>query len=53
MPKKPHKWGIKAWALADSSNGLFYPNITLILGKTPGVTEKGLGHKVVMDLVSD
>ena len=21
MPKKPHKWGIKAWALADSSNG--------------------------------
>ena len=21
MPKKPHKWGIKAWALADSRNG--------------------------------
>ena len=46
MPKKPHKWGIKAWALADSSNGynqilsyiqfltLFYPNITLILGQS-------------------
>ncbi len=21
MPKKPTKWGIKAWVMADSSNG--------------------------------
>ena len=21
LPKKPHKWGLKAWVLADSSNG--------------------------------
>jgi hypothetical protein len=21
MPKKPHKWGLKAWVLADASNG--------------------------------
>ena len=21
MPKKPHKWGMKAWVLADLSNG--------------------------------
>ena len=21
MPKKPHKWGLKAWVLADSTNG--------------------------------
>jgi len=21
MPKKPHKWGLKAWVLADARNG--------------------------------
>ena len=21
MPKKPHKWGMKAWVLADAANG--------------------------------
>uniref|UniRef100_A0A1X7UWM2 PiggyBac transposable element-derived protein domain-containing protein n=1 Tax=Amphimedon queenslandica TaxID=400682 RepID=A0A1X7UWM2_AMPQE len=30
-----------------------YHNITLFVGKTPGVTEKGLGHKVATELVSD
>uniref|UniRef100_A0A1X7VDF6 PiggyBac transposable element-derived protein domain-containing protein n=1 Tax=Amphimedon queenslandica TaxID=400682 RepID=A0A1X7VDF6_AMPQE len=30
-----------------------YHNITLFVGKTPRVTEKGLGHKVVTELVSD
>ena len=31
MPKKPHKWGIKAWALADSSNG-YISNFKLYTG---------------------
>uniref|UniRef100_A0A1X7U334 PiggyBac transposable element-derived protein domain-containing protein n=1 Tax=Amphimedon queenslandica TaxID=400682 RepID=A0A1X7U334_AMPQE len=30
-----------------------YHNITLFVGKTPGVTEKGLGYKVVTELESD
>ena len=32
MPKKPHKWGIKAWVLADSSNG-YVTNFKLYTGK--------------------
>ena len=32
MPKKPHKWGIKAWALADSSNG-YIVNFKIYTGK--------------------
>ena len=31
MPKKPHKWGIKAWAMADSSNG-YITNFKLYTG---------------------
>lgn len=31
MPKKPTKWGIKAWVLADSSNG-YVANFQLYSG---------------------
>ena len=33
MPKKPTKWGIKAWGLADGSNGYVW-NFKLYTGKT-------------------
>ena len=32
MPKKPTKWGMKAWVLADSTNGYAY-NWKLYTGK--------------------
>ena len=32
MPKKPTKWGIKAWVSADSSNGYVW-NLRLYTGK--------------------
>ena len=32
MPKKPHKWGMKAWVLADAANGYVW-NWKLYTGK--------------------
>ena len=32
MPKKPTKWGLKAWALADSENGYIW-NFKVYTGK--------------------
>ena len=52
MPKKPTKWGLKAWVLADSTNGYVY-NWKLYTGKEGGNNDKGLGHRVVTDLVDD
>ena len=53
MPKKPTKWDMKPWVLADASNGNVY-NWKLYTGKdtssTPG---KRLGHRVVLELVQD
>ena len=52
LPNNPHKWGLKAWVLADSTNG--YPWFwKLYTGKEEGRTEHGLAHRVVMDLVID
>lgn len=52
MPKKPHKWGLKAWVLADSTNGYTWA-WKLYTGKESGTREHGLAHKVVMELVDD
>ena len=54
MPKKPQKWGMKAWVLADSSNGYVW-NWKLYTGKeddTP-VSPFGLAHRVVLELLDD
>ena len=52
LPKKPHKWGLKAWVLADSTNGYTW-GWKLYTGKEGGATEHGLAHRVVMELVND
>ena len=50
MPKKPHKWGPKAWVLADTTNGYCW-DWKLYTGGEGNTTEHGLAHRVVMDLV--
>ena len=65
MHKKPTKWDIKAWLLAESGRG-YVCNFKLYTGKIyllqwllrsytgkekDGVPEQGLAYKVVMDLV--
>ena len=53
MPKKPTKWGMKAWVLADSTNGYVY-NWKLYTGKeTNNTVKKGLAHRVVLELLQD
>ena len=53
MPKKPTKWGMKTWVLADARNGYVY-NWKLYTGKdTSSTSGKGLGHQVVLELVQD
>ena len=53
MPKKPHKWGMKAWVLADSLNGYTW-GWKLYTGKEEGSDPKpGLSHRVVLELVDD
>ena len=51
MPKKPIKWGIKVWTLADAKNG-FISNFQVYLGKAPPneQAEHGLCTRVVLDL---
>ena len=49
MLKKPHKWGMKAWVLTDSSNGYTY-NWELYTGKQGRQEGVGLAHHVVMSL---
>ncbi|KAK0153615.1 PiggyBac transposable element-derived protein 4 [Merluccius polli] len=49
LPLKPTKWGIKVWVLAESSTG-YVSNFQVYTGRD-GRTEKGLAHRVVMDLV--
>ena len=51
MPKKPKKWGLKAWALSDSISGYVW-NWKLYVGKDDEVdTSDGLAYGVVMELV--
>eukprot|EP00731_Ephydatia_muelleri_P003594 Em0001g3594a len=49
MPKKTHKWGLKAWVLADASNGYAW-NWKLYTGKQGRKEGVGLAHHVVMSL---
>ena len=50
MPKKPHKWGMKAWALADSNTGYIW-NWKLYTGKDDDAEQgKLLGERVVLEL---
>ena len=52
LPKKPHKWGMKGWVLADSLNGYTW-GWQLYTGKEGEHAERGLAHRVVMQLVDD
>ena len=52
LPKKPHKWGMKAWVLADATNGYTW-GWKLYTGKEDGRMEMGLAHRVVLELVDD
>jgi hypothetical protein len=49
MPKKPTKWGIKAWVLAGSKSGFVF-NWKLYTGKENDQVEKDLGKTVVLTL---
>ena len=51
MPKKPIKWGIKVWTIADAKNG-FISNFDVYLGKAPPTeaAEHGLCTRVVLEL---
>ena len=49
----PHKWGIKAWVLTDSSHGYIWA-WKLYTGKEEGKSsDLGLSHRVILDLTSD
>ena len=52
LPKKPHKWGLKAWVLADAANGYTW-GWKLYTGKEDGERTIGLAHQVVLQLVED
>ena len=51
LPKKPHKWGLKAWVLADATNGYVW-NWRLYTGKEPRTDGVCLSHHVVLSLSS-
>ena len=51
LPSKPIKWGIKMWALCESDTGYAY-NMQVYTGKVEGQQEKGLAHRVCMDLLA-
>lgn len=52
MPKKPQKWGMKAWVLADSNTGYTW-SWKLYTGKESEPPQLGLAHRVVLELVDD
>ena len=53
MPMKPVRRGIKTWVLADATNG-YISAMQVYTGKKAGsVPERGLGYRVVTDLVRD
>ncbi len=51
-PKKPHKWGMKAWVLADSATSYMW-GWKLYTGKEGDQRGCGLADRVVLDLVDD
>ena len=48
LPKKPKKWGIQLWVLADFSKG-YVPAFNIYIGASDSV-QHGLGYSVVMKL---
>ena len=53
MPKKPHKWGMKAWVLTDAANGYVW-DWKLYAGKEDNSPSSlGLAHRVILDLLDD
>ena len=54
LPSKPIKWGIKAWALCESSTGYLW-NFQIYTGRAERQQqhEHGLSYRVVMDLSTD
>ncbi|XP_062620039.1 piggyBac transposable element-derived protein 4-like [Saccostrea cucullata] len=48
LPAKPIEWGVKIWIMAESDTGYMH-NFQIYKGKENN-TEKGLVHRVVMDL---
>ena len=51
LPKKPKKWGMKAWALADSKMGYVW-NWKLHTGKEDEAGSEPLGERVVTGLLT-
>lgn len=51
MPKKPQKWGMKAWVLADSKTGYTW-NWQLYTGKDDTAQTDTLATRVVLQLVT-
>ena len=49
LPKKPKKWGIKLWVLAESLTG-YVSNFEVYTGASD-TTEHGLAYSVVMNLI--
>ena len=50
LPKKPKKFGVKLWALAEALTG-YCLRFQIYTGKCGGKAEHGLSHRVVMDLM--
>ena len=50
MPAKPIKWGVKIWALAESSTG-YLSKFQVYTGRAPEGQGRGLTFRVVTDLV--
>ncbi|KAL7406584.1 hypothetical protein ABVT39_022659 [Epinephelus coioides] len=48
LPLKPTKWGVNVWVMAETSTG-YVANFQVYTGRE-GTQEKGLAHRVVMDL---
>ena len=51
MPKKPTKFGIKIWVLADASTG-YCLQYQIYTGKVNNTQERGLTYRVVTELLS-
>lgn len=51
LPMKPIKRGTKIWEVACSCCGYLF-DFQVYTGKANGVSENGLAHRVVVDLVS-
>ena len=51
LPKKPTKWGVKVWVLADAKSGYVH-KFQVYTGKEEN-SSYGLAYRVVMDLLKD